>query len=295
MNAFLHWYVIALTVAMLIGSWWLIRWTSKPGQTQAATGDTTGHSWDGLEEYNNPLPRWWLWMFYLTLVFAVIYFALYPGLGNFKGFLGWSQIGQYDQEMAKADAEYGPIFAAYAQKEIPVLAKDPEALQVGQRLFINYCAQCHGSDAGGALGFPNLRDNEWLYGSDPQAIKTTIMQGRQGAMPAWGAVLGDEGVEQVTAYVTSLSGREADSQMVQAGMQKYQTYCIACHGAEGKGNTALGAPDLTNDIWLYGGSKGAIAKTIRDGRSGRMPAHEEFLGNDKVHLLAAYVYSLSQK
>lgn len=294
MNAFLHWYVVVLTVIMLAGSWWLIRWTSKPGQTQAATGETTGHSWDGLEEYNNPLPRWWLWLFYFTLIFGVIYFALYPGLGNFQGLLGWSQERQYQQEMDQAEAKYGPIFAAFAAKDIPSLAQDPEALQVGQRLFLNYCAQCHGSDARGALGFPNLRDEEWLYGSDPQAIKTTILDGRQGAMPAWGAVVGEQGVEELTAYVLTLAGRRADSRLAEAGRQKFTMYCVACHGADGTGNPMLGAPDLTNDIWLYGGSKGAIAKTIRDGRNGHMPAHRDFLGEDKVHLLAAYVYSLSQ-
>ena len=165
----------------------------------------------------------------------------------------------------------------------------------GQRLFINYCAQCHGSDAGGALGFPNLRDGEWLYGSSPEAIQTTILYGRQGAMPAWGAALGDQGVEEVTAYVMSLSGREVDTNLATAGQARFQAMCIACHGADGKGNQLLGAPDLTNDIWLYGGSKGAISQSIRMGRSGKMPAHKDFLGEDKVHLLAAYVYSLSQK
>lgn len=295
MSAFLHWYVIVLTVLMLIGSWWLIRWTSKPGQTDAATGDTTGHSWDGLEEFNNPLPRWWLWLFYITLVFAVVYLALYPGLGNFKGMLGWTQESQYNDEVAKADTEFGPIFAKYAATDIPTLAHDAEAIKIGQRLFINYCAQCHGSDAGGALGFPNLRDGEWLYGSSPEAIQTTILYGRQGAMPAWGAALGDQGVEEVTAYVMSLSGREVDTNLATAGQARFQAMCIACHGADGKGNQLLGAPDLTNDIWLYGGSKGAISQSIRMGRSGKMPAHKDFLGEDKVHLLAAYVYSLSQK
>lgn len=294
MSAFLHWYVIVLTVVMLVGSWWLIRWTSKPGQAESATGDTTGHSWDGLEEFNNPLPRWWLWLFYITLVFAVIYFILYPGLANFQGLLGWSQEAQYSEEVAEADAQFGPIFARFAATEVPALANDAEAIKIGQRLFINYCAQCHGSDAGGALGFPNLRDGEWLYGASPEAIKTSILYGRQGVMPAWGAALGDQGVQEVTAYVMSLSGREVDQNLAAAGQTRFQAMCIACHGAEGKGNPALGAPDLTNDIWLYGGSKGAIAQSIRDGRNGKMPAHKDFLGEDKVHLLTAYVYSLSQ-
>lgn len=294
MSAFFHWWVIVITVINLLGCWWLIRFSARSGPAAAGTEDTTGHVWDGLREYNNPLPRWWLWMFYLTLIFAVIYFILYPGLGNFQGVLGWSQTQQYEEEMAQAEATYGPIFAQYANQEIAAVAADPEARQMGQNLFLTYCSQCHGSDARGAPGFPNLADDEWLWGGEAQAIKTSILHGRSGVMPPFGAALGEQGVKEVAAYVVSLSGREADPQLVAAGKQHFMM-CAACHGADGRGNTAMGAPDLTNNVWLYGGSLGVIEKTIREGRNGQMPAHEEFLGEEKVHILAAYVYSLSRQ
>ncbi|MEJ2061197.1 MAG: cytochrome-c oxidase, cbb3-type subunit III [Gammaproteobacteria bacterium] len=295
MNTFVSWYIIVIVVGMLLATWWLIRWTSKPHQTDAAEGDVTGHSWDGLQEYNNPLPRWWLWLFYITLIFGVIYLALFPGLGKFKGLLGWSEISQYKHEMSTANARYAPIFAAYAKQPIPVLAKDASAMAAGQRLFLNYCSQCHGSDAGGAIGFPNLRDNDWLHGGKPEQIQQTILNGRHGVMPAWGPVLGKQGVDEVAAYVTTLSGREADPKLVSAGKSKFAMYCVACHGADGKGNQTIGAPNLTDRTWLYGGSLAAIKKTITDGRQGQMPAWKDFLGEDKVHLLAAYVYSLSRE
>lgn len=295
MSAFFHWWVIVITVINLLGCWWLIRFSARSGPAAAAAENTTGHVWDGLREYNNPLPRWWLWMFYLTLIFAVIYFILYPGLGNFRGVLGWSQTQQYEEEMAQADATYGPIFAQYANREIAAVAADPEARQMGQNLFLTYCAQCHGSDARGAPGFPNLADDEWLWGGDAQAIKTSILHGRSGVMPPFGPALGEQGVKEVAAYVVSLSGREADPRLAAAGKQHFMMICAACHGADGKGNTAMGAPDLTNNIWLYGGSLGVIEKTIREGRNGQMPAHEEFLGEEKVHILAAYVYGLGRQ
>ena len=292
---FWSWWVILLTVANILACWWLIAWTSKRREGEAAVGDVTGHKWDeNLEEYNNPLPRWWLWMFHLSLIFAVIYLALYPGLGAFRGFLNWTDTNQYDREMAAASEKYGPIFEQYAARDLAVLARDPEALKIGQRLFLNYCATCHRSDAHGSPGFPNLTDKAWLYGGTPEAIETSILAGRQGAMPAWGAVLGgDKGVDEVAAYVMSLSGRDADAALVTAGKAHYDTYCAACHMADGSGNPALGAPRLNDNIWLYGGSPGVIKQSIANGRNGRMPAHREFLGEDKVHLLAAYVYSLS--
>ena len=292
---FWSWWVIVLTVANILACWWLIAWTSKPRPGEAATGDVTGHKWDEtLEEYNNPLPRWWLWMFNITLVFGLIYLVMFPGLGAFKGFLGWTEEDQYQREMDAAAARYGPIFAKYGQQELAVLAKDDEALRTGRRLFVNYCATCHGSDAGGGPGFPNLTDDNWQWGSSAAAIKTSILDGRNGVMPPWQQALGDEGVEQVTAYVLNLAGRGGDASTVSAGKGKFQAMCAACHGADGKGNPMLGAPNLTDDVWLYGGSPGAVRKSIAEGRNGVMPGHREFLGEDKVHLLAAYVYSLSQ-
>ncbi len=290
-------WIIVLTVGNILACWWLIRWSSKKRPGEAEVGDVTGHSWDEgtLEEYNNPLPRWWLWLFYITMAFAGVYLFLYPGLGTYAGFLKWTHQDQYAQEMEAANQKYGPLFAKYAGTPIAQLAADDDALKIGQRLFVNYCASCHGSDAGGGPGFPNLRDGDWLYGGEPEAIKTSILDGRSGAMPAWGAVLQEQGVDEVTAYVVSLSGRDADADKVAAGKAHYASYCAACHGADGNGNTALGAPNLTDEIWLYGGSPGIIRETIANGRNGRMPAHRDFLGEDKSHLLATYIYSLSNK
>jgi cytochrome c oxidase cbb3-type subunit 3 len=293
---FWNWWIIGLTLANIFGCWWLISWSSKKRPGEAAVGDVTGHKWDeNLEEYNNPLPRWWLWLFYITLVFALGYLTLYPGLGKVRGVLGWTQQNQYQEEMAAAEKTYGPLFAKYAATPIPQLINDPSAVKVGQRLFVNYCASCHGSDAGGGPGFPNLSDQDWLYGGDPATIQASILDGRNGAMPAWQAVLNDKGVDEVANYVLQLGGRDADATKAEAGKQLFATYCAACHGADGKGNQALGAPNLTDDIWLYGGSPGVIRQTIANGRNGRMPAHRDFLGEDKVHLLAAYIYSLSNK
>ncbi|RMD68980.1 MAG: cytochrome-c oxidase, cbb3-type subunit III [Gammaproteobacteria bacterium] len=296
MSPFWSWFVIILTVGSILATWWLIRWTMKISPGEAGLGEETGHVWDGdLREYNNPLPRWWLWLFYITIVFSVIYLILYPGLGNFPGLLGWTKEKQYEEEVRAAEAKYGPIYEKYAKMDIPALAKDPEAMKIGQRLFLNYCATCHGADAGGAPGFPNLTDNDWLWGGDPQTIEKTILDGRQGSMPAWKDALGEEGIEQVAAYVMSLSGRKVDPALAEKGKEKYMTFCIGCHGPDGKGNPALGAPNLTDNIWLYGGSPGTIKKSIREGRNGVMPPHRDFLGEAKVHILAAYVYSLSHK
>ncbi len=290
------WYVIILTLANVFGCIWLIRWTSKPKVGEVKTGDVTGHVWDEtLQEYNNPMPRWWLWMFYLTIIFGLIYLALYPALGNFKGLFGWTSKQEYQKEIAQANAAYGPIFAAYAKTDIVTLAKDSDAMRAGQRLFLNYCASCHGSDAGGARGFPNLRDHDWLYGGTPEMIQTSILDGRRGVMPAWGAVLGDKGVDEVAAYVMSLSDRKADAALARAGKARFETFCAACHMPDGKGNQGIGAPNLTDNIWLYGRAASTIKQTIRDGRNGVMPSHRTFLGEDKAHLLAAYVYSLSAK
>ncbi len=301
MSSFFSWFVIVLTVGNILACLWLIRWSSKRSPGEAAAGQVTGHTWDeNLQEYNNPLPRWWLWLFYITIAFGLVYLVLYPGLGNFKGVLGWSQKEAYQGEMAAADAEYGKIFAAYAARPIPELAKDAKAMQGGQRLFLNYCAQCHGSDAGGGPGFPSLKDDAWLYGGSPEVIQTTILDGRQGNMPPMAAAIGGEqGVDEVANYVLSLSGQPHDAQLAEAGKPKFAV-CAACHGMDGKGslangNPALGAPNLTDSAWLFGGSLGAIKKTITEGRSGKMPAHRDFLGEDKVHLLAAYVYSLSHQ
>lgn len=291
MSNFWGWFISIITVVNILGCLWLIRWTSKktPGES-----DTTGHVWDeDLEEYNNPLPRWWLWCFYLTIAFALVYLAVYPGLGKYAGSSGWSQEGQYAQEVAQAEARYGALFADMAAREIEDLANDPDALRAGRNLFVNNCAMCHGSDGRGARSFPNLTDGEWLYGSDPSSIKMSIIMGRNGVMPAWGGALGAEGVAQTTEYVLSLGGREHDAAMAAEGAGKFAMFCAACHGPKGTGNQAIGAPDLTNDIWLHSGSREGIVHAISNGLNNRMPAQGEILGEDRAHVLAAYVYSLS--
>jgi len=190
----------------------------------------------------------------------------------------------------------GIVIEKFQKEDIAALASNPDAMRTGERLFVNYCAVCHGSDARGATGFPNLRDNDWLYGGEPEAIKASIMNGRTGAMPSWEAALGgEEGVNQAANYVMQLSGRSVDDKLAAAGKEKFDMLCVGCHMPGGTGNHAIGAPNLTNNTWLYGGSPRVIKETIARGRNGRMPAHAEFLGEAKVHILAAYVYSLSHE
>ena len=296
MSNFLHWFIIIISVGSFLGCFWLIWWTSKSRAGEAPKGEKTGHVWDGdLAEYNNPLPRWWLWLFYLSIIFGLAYMAYYPALGSFKGISKWSQEAQYQQEIEKAEKRYGAIFNEYAKQSIEQLASNSDAMKTGQRLFLNHCSTCHGSDAGGAVGFPSLKDQDWLYGSQPQAIQTSIIKGRQGNMPPFAAAVGDEAaVEAVAHYVMSLSGADHDAAKAAAGQAKF-AICAGCHGAEGKGNQAIGAPNLTDKIWLYRGTLAAVKHAINNGLNGVMPAHENILSEDKIHVLAAYVYSLSQQ
>jgi len=291
-SEFWSWFIIIPTVIGILLMFPLVYFNR--GKKTSGEPETMDHSWDeDLKEYNNPLPGWWLNLFYITLVFGIVYLILYPGLGSFGGVLGWSSKERYENELEQAEEKYGPIFEQYAQMDIRELAGRGEAMETAERLFANYCAQCHGSDARGAPGYPNLRDDDWLWGGEPAQIKQTIMKGRSGAMPGWESALGEEGVFNVAEYVLSLSGRQHDPSVAAKGEEQYMQVCVACHGPEGKGNTAMGAPDLSDRTWLYGGSQKTVMESIANGRQGRMPAHEEFLGEDKVHLLAAYVYSLS--
>jgi cytochrome c oxidase cbb3-type subunit 3 len=292
---FWHWYIVVLTTLSIIACFWLLHWMTAGFEKSDDEVEDTGHVWDGdLTELNNPLPRWWLGLFYITLFFSIIYLLLYPGMGKFQGYLNWSSAESYNQEMAQAEATTGPLFARYRQQEIATLAQDKDALRIGERLFANYCSTCHGSDARGARGFPNLRDEDWLWGGQPESIEASILDGRQGAMPAWGLPLGGEaGVAEVAEYVLSFSGRSTIDLLAEKGKKRYDIFCVACHGSEGQGNLALGAPRLSDNIWLYGGSISRIALSISEGRNGKMPAHRDFLGEDKVHLIAAYIYSLS--
>jgi len=287
MSAFWSLWIIALTLLTIVGICWVLFANRKTSGSGPDT--TTGHSYDGIDEYDNPLPAWWFYMFVITIVFALGYLIAFPGLGSFKGALNWSSAGQLQKDNAKADAQYGPLFAKYASMPIPEVAKDPQALKMGQRLFATNCAQCHGADARGSFGFPNLTDNDWLYGGEPEQILQTIMHGRNGAMPAWEAALGNQGVLDVANYVVTLSGRSADEKSAAAGKEKFAMFCSACHGADKKGNVAMGAPNLTDDVWLYGGSPLMIQQTIRGGRNNMMPEWSNRLGNERVHLLAAYV------
>lgn len=267
----------------------------KTGRTDSGL-ETSGHMWDeDLTEYNNPLPRWWAWLFYLTIAFGLGYVVLYPGLGSYSGVLGWTQLKQLDEESRAADARFGPIYEKFAAQDAAILAKNAEALAIGQKLFLNHCAQCHASDGGGSRGFPNLTDVAWEWGGTPEAIKTSITEGRAGMMPPMGAAVGgDEGAKDVVHYVFSISGRTHDSLRAFRGKALFQKACVACHGPEGKGNQQLGAPNLTDGIWLYSSSEAALVEQVLKGRTSRMPAHKDILSPAKIHLLTAYVYSLSR-
>ncbi|RUO34963.1 cytochrome-c oxidase, cbb3-type subunit III [Aliidiomarina soli] len=314
MSSFWSGWIIVLTIGHLIALIVLLRWNMK-NYTDVAEGDNMGHEFDGISELNNPLPKWWTYLFWICLGWAFLYLALYPGLGNFQGLLGWSssnqdvrsleeseqarlqaiedgQIVQYDRERARAEDVYGPIFAQYASMSIEDIADDSEALRIGQRLFLQNCAQCHGSDARGGIGFPNLTDGVFNWGHNPADIKTTIMGGREAAMPAFGEQLGEQGIREMAAYVLSLSGRNVDRELARAGETQFAV-CAACHGMDGKGNPAMGSPDLTNNVWLYGGSQRAVEETLRHGRNGVMPRWDSILGEDKVQILSGYIYSLN--
>ncbi len=297
-SQFWEWFIIIPTLGGILGCFLLVVWlredSSKYDDKEVKT---MGHVWDeDLAEYNNPLPRWWLYMFYIALISATTYLILYPGLGSYAGVLGWTKIKQYEQEIEDANNRYGPIYAKYAKEPIAELATNPEAVRLGKSLFMTYCTICHGSDAGGVPGYPNLRDNDWLYGGTPEAIETTITNGRKGNMPdAKTNNLDADAEDNVVEYVLSLSGKQHDQAAAVKGKETFNKVCFACHGNDAKGNQMLGAPNLTDNIWLYGGSKTTIKETISKGRQANMPAHGEFLGKDKVHLLASYIYSLSLK
>ncbi len=283
-------FVILGTLGSLLGFFLLLQLNRQVKQP----GETTGHEYDGIREYDNPLPAWWYWGFVLTLVFALGYLIWYPGLGNFGGIGGWTQIGQYEQEQQRADEKYGPIFARYREVPVEELRHEEAAMKMGRRIFVNNCSVCHGATGTGSFGFPNLTDDEWLWGGAPADIVTTITQGRNAAMPPWGDIIGADGVNEVAAYVERLSGREVDEDLATRGEIHFQTYCVACHGPEGKGQKMFGAPDLTNEIWLYGNSRARIEHVIRKGRNGVMPSFKDKLGDDRIHILAAYVLSLGE-
>jgi cytochrome c oxidase cbb3-type subunit 3 len=301
-SGFWDWYVALITVISVIGCavflWLQSRRTVKAQVNAQGEIQTTGHVWDGdLQEFHNPMPRWWIWLFYLTVFFSIIYLILYPGLGTqWRGVLDWTQSGQYRAEVKAADAKFGPMFAALAQQPIEKLAGDAQARQMGERIFLNNCAMCHGSDARGSRGFPNLADGDWLYGAAPATIVASIAEGRNGVMPPMGAAVGSKAdIEDVANFVLSLSDSTNDPIKAARGKAKFETVCAACHGADGKGNPALGAPNLTDKTWLYGGSLPAIMETIDKGRNNLMPKFKDTLTGPEIHLVAAYVWGLSNK
>jgi cytochrome c oxidase cbb3-type subunit 3 len=297
MSTFWNIWIIVITVITIVGCTWLLfanRKVEVREDLKDGEAPKTGHVYDGIEEYDNPLPGWWFKMFVATVIFAVIYLILYPGLGSYAGVLGWTQVGQWQEEVAEAEAKYAPIYAQYSDMSVEELISNPDAMKMGRRLFNNNCSVCHGSDGRGSYGFPNLADSDWLYGGSADEIKASVTNGRKGAMPAWGAILGEQGVDNVAEYVFKISGREHDAAKAEQGAQVYATYCTACHGAEGKGLTMMGAPNLTDGVWLYGGSPSMVRHSIRNGRNGNMPAQAEKLKAEKIHLLTAYVYNLSK-
>ena len=291
-SGFWNLYVVVIVLASILACAVLLY---MQGKATFTPGKTMGHVWDEtLEEYNNPMPKWWSWLFVVTVIFALVYLALYPGLGKFQGVLGWSSVGQYNAERERMDATVQPMYSKYLGMDVKALAADKQAMETGKRLYLTYCMQCHGADGRGAKGFPNLTDSDWLYGGEPDQIKQTIAEGRMGVMPPH-AQLGADTIKDLANYVRSLSGLPNDSVRAAKGKEAFTSAgCVGCHGMGAKGMQALGAPNLTDKVWLYGSSEAVIIETITNGRQNKMPAWKAFLGDAKDHLLTAYVYSLSQ-
>ena len=286
------WFIIVGTVVSLIACFWLVVWANKQRATQEEIAESEAHVWDeNVRELNNPLPMWWLWLFIGTIIWSAAYLLYYPGLGDFDGVGGWSQEQQYADEVARAEATYGPMFAAFGAMDVSELVRDEDALGIGFSLYQNYCSQCHGSTAQGARGFPNLTDDDWLYGGTLPQIEQSITVGRNGVMPPLGAVFAtDEALEEMVRFIQVMPDGMDSSSPAHA---QYMQLCVACHGPTGTGMQALGAPSLVDDIWLYGSSPAEIRKSIVEGRLGAMPAHGNLIGPDLARILAAYVYSLS--
>ena len=286
-------YVAGITLVSIVACV-LLLWFSGKAKAMTDHDNTTGHVWDGdLREMNNPLPRWWVWLFVITIVFAFVYLAMYPGLGTFAGKLGWSQADQYKAEVEKGEREVAPLYSKFASMKPEDVARDPQAQAIGERLFMNNCSQCHGSDARGAKGIPNLTDADWLHGGAPEVIKETLVKGRMGNMPPMAAAVGTaDDVKNVAHYVLSLSNSPNDSVRANLGKEKFAA-CAACHGMDGKGNPALGAPNLTDDVWLHGYGENAVIAMVNNGKVNQMPAQADKLTEAQVHVLASYVWGLS--
>lgn len=296
MTPFWSLFIVGFTLANIAFALIVLYLTARKRAKAAPEAETTGHVWDGdLRELNKPLPRWWLYAFYLSVLFGVVYLVLYPGLGAYEGTFGWTQVGQYREQVRSAEAKSAPVYARFSGKDIGDLETDPAALRIAQNLFAANCSMCHGSDARGAPGFPDLTAANWQWGRDPAAVEATIGGGRAGVMPAWGVVVGERGVEELANYVVSLSGLPPHPELVAAGKERFEQLCTACHGPDAHGNPLLGAPNLADDNWLYGGSIDVVRKTIAEGRENHMPAHLGRLGPVRVKLLASYVLHLGAR
>ncbi|MCL2830477.1 MAG: cytochrome-c oxidase, cbb3-type subunit III [Betaproteobacteria bacterium] len=305
-SEFWNWYIILISLVSIIGCG-IFLWMQSIHKPKSGAAETMSHIWDeNLQEYNNPMPKWWMWLFYITIVFSLVYLALYPGLGRFPGVLGWTSAKQHADEVAAMDSKVGPTFDRYLKTDIKALAADKTAMETGQRLFLTYCMQCHGANAKGSKGFPDLTDTHWQYGGEPNQIKESIMEGRTGMMtphPDLATAESRQKLDDLVSFVRSLSKSDVDPAAAARGKAIYaEMDCVTCHGPEAKGAlslgpdyAALGAPDLTAGVWLYGGTTEAIRNQIVNGSQNQMPSWKDFLGESKVHLLAAYVYSLSNK
>ena len=293
-SSFWPMFITAISLGGIFGCVGLLYYASRVKVSSSATDNTSGHVWDeDLREMNNPMPMWWVGMFIITVIFGLSYLFLFPGLGNYGGKLGWSEVKQYEAEVAKTNEAIKPLYAKYASMSVEDLSKVQAANDIGKRIFLNNCAQCHGSDAKGSKGFPKLTDKDWLHGGSPEKIKETIVAGRIGMMPPMAAALGtDEDVKNVANYVLSLSGSMHDSGRAGLGKEKFGV-CAACHGVDGKGNQAIGAPNLTDNVWLHGAGEAAITKRIHEGKVNQMPAWGEKFTPEQIHVLSAYVWGLS--
>ncbi len=292
-NSFWPIFITTISLGGIFGCA-LLLWRTSKAKVATGSDGTSGHVWDGdLREMNNPLPRWWVWLFVITIVFGLAYLAYFPGLGSYKGSGDWSEVGQYEREVAQANATLAPLYAKYAAMPVEQLAVNPEAHAIGERLFMNNCAQCHGSDARGSRGFPNLTDHDWLHGGSPDKITETITHGRIGIMPPMAAAIGtDDDVKNVANYVLSLSNSPHDAARATLGQAKFAV-CAACHGADGKGIQAIGSANLADNIWLHGAGEAAIMQRIKEGKTNQMPAWDSKFSPEQIHVLAAYVWSFS--
>ncbi len=287
---FWHYYIAALSIAGILFSLWVLSSQTTKKLAPGEQAEVMAPTWDGdLQELNNPLPRWWMWLFYGLIFFAIIYLVLYPGLGKFEGVWKWSSADEYRQEKERIDAKFNAVLQPFMGQDVMTVAANPEARKMGENLFLTYCSQCHGSDAHGSKGFPNLTDNLWLFGGTPEDIQASITNGRLGEMPA--GLAGDEqSAKEIANYVLSMGGKPHDAGLAAAGKDKYAV-CAGCHGEDGKGMAAAGFPNIVDDAWQYGGTEGAIVETIMKGRKGGMPAQAQ-LGEAKLHLLTAYIWGL---